>query len=69
MRYNQKHGRSLQYIIDAYGTIWFRRRLYVPKKKDLINVILSEAHNVADHNHHGSTKMYRDLKKRFWWSI
>jgi transposase InsO family protein len=35
--------------------------------KDLRNLILSEAHDTAYSIHPGSTKMYYDLKERFWW--
>ncbi|WVZ84935.1 hypothetical protein U9M48_031902, partial [Paspalum notatum var. saurae] len=30
-------------------------------------MILSESHDTAYSIHHGNTKMYYDLKKRFWW--
>ena len=35
--------------------------------KDLRKLILSEAHDTAYSIHPGSTKMYYDLKERFWW--
>ena len=35
---------------------------------DLINTILTEAHSSRHSIHPGATKMYRDLKKHFWWS-
>jgi hypothetical protein len=34
---------------------------------DLRKLILSEAHDTAYSIHPGSTKMYYDLKERFWW--
>jgi len=39
----------------------------VPDVKDLRKLILSEAHDIAYSIHPGSTKMYYDLKERFWW--
>jgi hypothetical protein len=39
----------------------------VPDVKDLKKLILSEAHDTAYSLHPGSTKMYYDLKERFWW--
>jgi hypothetical protein len=39
----------------------------VPDVKDLRKLILSEAHDTAYSIHPGSTKMYYDLKERFWW--
>jgi hypothetical protein len=39
----------------------------VPDVADLRKLILSEAHDTAYSIHPGSTKMYYDLKERFWW--
>jgi hypothetical protein len=39
----------------------------VPDVKDLRKLILCEAHDTAYSIHPGSTKMYYDLKERFWW--
>jgi hypothetical protein len=39
----------------------------VPDVEDLRKLILSEAHDTAYSIHPGSTKMYYDLKERFWW--
>jgi transposase InsO family protein len=39
----------------------------VPDVNDLRKLILSEAHDTAYSIHPGSTKMYYDLKERFWW--
>jgi hypothetical protein len=39
----------------------------VPDVKDLRKLILSEAHDTAYSIHPGSTKMYYDIKERFWW--
>ena len=39
----------------------------MPDVKDLRKLILSEAHDTSYSIHPGSTKMYYDLKERFWW--
>ena len=39
----------------------------MPDVNDLRKLILSEAHDTAYSIHPGSTKMYYDLKERFWW--
>jgi hypothetical protein len=39
----------------------------VPDVEDLRKLILSEAHDTSYSIHPGSTKMYYDLKERFWW--
>ena len=42
------------------------RVICVPQGNDLRKLILSEAHDTAYSIHPGSTKMYYDLKERFW---
>jgi hypothetical protein len=46
---------------DVEGTLWFRKRLVVPKKEELKKKILDEAHTL-------SSKMYHDLRQQFWWT-
>jgi hypothetical protein len=48
------------------GTLWFKNRLCVPKG-EAQGVLLDEAHNSAYSMHPGTTKMYLDLKTRYWW--
>jgi hypothetical protein len=52
---------------DVEGTLWFKKRLVVPKKETL-KEILDEAHMLRYSNHPGSTKMYHDLRQQFWWT-
>ena len=40
----------------------------VPKDHELRNQILDEAHSSKLSIHPGSSKMYQDLKTRFWWT-
>jgi hypothetical protein len=56
----------LDLITDEKGTLWFRNRLCVPKG-EAREILLDEAHNSAYSIHLGSTKMYLDLKTRYWW--
>jgi hypothetical protein len=53
---------------DAEGTLWFKERLIVPRKEALKKKILDEAHTSRYSIHHGSTKMYHDLRQQFWWT-
>ena len=46
----------------------FRDRVCVPKDNELIRKILQEAHNSRLSIHPGSTKIYNDLKKMYWWN-
>ncbi|XXG47287.1 hypothetical protein AAC387_Pa02g1954 [Persea americana] len=53
-------------IVD--GILYYRDRLYVPNIEDLRNDTMAEAHNTKYSMHLGSTKMYQNLKGRFWWN-
>ncbi|WVZ51477.1 hypothetical protein U9M48_002622 [Paspalum notatum var. saurae] len=54
-------------MIDDQGTIWLKERLCVPLDEGIRESILTEAHSTKYSIHPGSTKMYQDLKKLFWW--
>ena len=62
-----KKGKAPHFREDDQGTLWYKNRICVPDVKDLRKLILSEAHDTAYSIHPGSTKMYYDLKQRFWW--
>jgi hypothetical protein len=53
--------------VDEQGTLWYKKRLCVPKVKETRELILHEAHDSTYSIHPGSTKMYHDLKSRYWW--
>jgi hypothetical protein len=53
---------------DVEGTIWFKEIFVVPKKESLKKKILDEAYTSRYSIHHGSTKMYHDLRLQFWWT-
>ena len=50
------------------GVLYFRDRLCVPNIDELKNEIMTEAHSTRYSIHPGSTKMYHNLKGRFWWN-
>jgi hypothetical protein len=62
-----KRGEAPDFTEDEQGTVWFKNRLCVPETGDLRESILREAHDSAYSIHSGSTKMYQDLKQRYWW--
>jgi hypothetical protein len=64
---NIAKGKSLGFLKDDNGTLWFGKRLCVPKDKAIREAILREAHESAYSIHPGSTKMYLDLKEKYWW--
>ncbi|WVZ89636.1 hypothetical protein U9M48_036015 [Paspalum notatum var. saurae] len=62
-----KVGKAPHFREDEQGTIWYKNRICVPDVDSIKKLILSEAHDTAYSIHPGSTKMYHDLKGRFWW--
>ncbi|WVZ58447.1 hypothetical protein U9M48_008722 [Paspalum notatum var. saurae] len=62
-----KSGKAPHFREDEQGTLWFKNRIYVPNVDSIRKLILSGAHDTAYSIHPGSTKMYYDLKERFWW--
>ncbi|WVZ97513.1 LOW QUALITY PROTEIN: hypothetical protein U9M48_043040 [Paspalum notatum var. saurae] len=62
-----KSGKAPHFREDEQGTLWYKNRICVPNVDSIKKLILSEAHDTAYSIHPGSTKMYYDLKERFWW--
>ncbi|WVZ90172.1 LOW QUALITY PROTEIN: hypothetical protein U9M48_036499 [Paspalum notatum var. saurae] len=52
---------------DRQGTIWLKNSLCVPRDENIREAITTEAHCTKYSIHLGSTKMYQDLKRLFWW--
>src|SRR6266498_4057117 len=63
-----KDGEDLCFKQDQDGVIWFKDRLVVPKNPEIRKRILDEAHLSRFSIHPESSKMYQDLKQRFWWT-
>jgi hypothetical protein len=61
-------GKTTCFREDAQGVLWFKDRIVVPKDTKLRQQILDEAHLSRYSIHPGSTKMYQDLKQRYWWT-
>ncbi|GJU08082.1 putative reverse transcriptase domain-containing protein [Tanacetum coccineum] len=51
----------------ADGTLCLRNRSWIPYFGDLRTLIMHESHKSKYLIHHGSDKMYQDLKKLYWW--
>jgi hypothetical protein len=62
-----KKDKSPEFRVDEQGTLWYKKRLCVPEVKKIRELILHEAHDSTYSTHPGSTKMYHDLKSRYWW--
>ncbi len=65
---NIASGNARDFSINEKGVVFFQNRLVVPKSKRLRQLILKEAHDSPLTIHPGSTKMYQDLRQRFWWA-
>ncbi|KAA0062255.1 putative Retrotransposon protein [Cucumis melo var. makuwa] len=63
-----KKGLEVEFELRTDGVIAKQGRLCVSNISELKNVILEEAHSSAYAMNPGSTKMYRTLKKTYWWS-
>src|SRR3954470_24623814 len=63
---NIASGVAKYFSINDQGVVFFDTRLVVPRKHNLRRLILKEAHDTPLSIHPRSTKMYRDLRQRFW---
>jgi hypothetical protein len=53
---------------DSQRTLWLGKWICVPNLKPIKESILRGAHDSAYSIHPDSTKMYKDLKTRYWWN-
>jgi hypothetical protein len=62
-------GKPSDFSLDNEGTLYFKGRLVVPRKRNLDSRsdIMKEAHDTPLSIHPGSTKMYQDIRQRYWW--
>ncbi|KAL0557201.1 hypothetical protein IC582_005719 [Cucumis melo] len=60
-------GQAVEFSISSDGGLLFERRLCVPSDSAVKTELLSEAHSSPFSMHPGSTKMYQDLKRVYWW--
>jgi ribonuclease HI len=67
LRELMKEGKAKDYRLDEQGIVWLKERICVPQDKALLEQIMKEAHDSRYSIHPGSTKMYKDLKTRYWW--
>jgi hypothetical protein len=64
---NIKEEKSLGFLEDEEGVLWYMGKICVPNIKELKDKILHEAHESAYSIHPGGNKMYHDLKATCWW--
>src|SRR3954462_5304885 len=68
MKANIASGKAKCFTLHNEGVVYFENRIVVPKNKNLRQLILKEAHESPLSIHPGGTKMYQDLRQRFWWT-
>jgi hypothetical protein len=62
-----KEDKALGFSADGQGTLWYKKCICVPEVKGIWELILQESLDSTYSIHLGSTKMYLDLKSRYWW--
>jgi hypothetical protein len=60
-------NKAPDFRVDQYGILWFKKRMCMSKQGHYWNTIMDEAHNSAYSIHPGATKMYVDLRDKYWW--
>ncbi|KAL0543735.1 hypothetical protein IC582_018839 [Cucumis melo] len=60
-------GQTAEFSLSSDGGLLFERRLCVPSDSAIKAELLTEAHSSPFSMHPGSTKMYQDLKRVYWW--
>ena len=61
-----RDNKTSDFSEDSQDTLWSGKRICVPNQKSIKESILREAYDSAYSIHPGSTKMYKDLKTRYW---
>jgi hypothetical protein len=60
-------NKALDFRVDQYETLWFKKRLCVPEQGHFKNTIMDKLHNSAYSIHLRATKMYVDIRDKYWW--
>ena len=61
-------GQQTEFTRDDEGIVYFRGRLCVPQSHPVMEELLQEAHRSRFAIHPGGTRMYRDLRRSYWWN-
>jgi hypothetical protein len=62
-----RNNKTSDFSEDSQCTLWLGKWICVPNLKHIKELILREPHDSAYSIHPSSTKMYKDLKNRYWW--
>lgn len=63
-----KANQTTEFNVADGRNLYFKGRLCVPNEMALKRDILKEAHDSIYSIHSSSTKMYNDVKQKYWWS-
>jgi hypothetical protein len=67
IRHLIKENKTSDFTEDDNEMLWLGKWICVPNLKPILELILREAHNSSYSIHPYNTKMYKDLKMRYWW--
>jgi hypothetical protein len=62
-----QNNKTSNFLDGSQGTLWLGKQICVPNLKHVKELILREAHDSAYSIHPSGTKIYKDLKTRYWW--
>jgi hypothetical protein len=62
-----RDNKTSDFLEDSQGTLWLGKCICIPNLKHIKELILREAHDSAYSICSSSTKMYKNLKTRYWW--
>ena len=67
IRMQTRENKAPDFRVDNEEIFWYKSWICVPQEGDFRQIIMDGAHNSAYSIHPGSTKMYMDLKQKYWW--
>ncbi|XP_070036660.1 uncharacterized protein [Nicotiana tomentosiformis] len=67
LRDTVQHGDSKEVTIDGNGLLRIQGQICVPNVDELRELILERGHSLRYFIHPGAVKMYRNLRKHYWW--
>jgi len=68
IRKHTGENKAPDFRVDDKETLWYKNRICVPREGKFRDIIMDEAHNSAYSIHPGATKMYMDLRQKYWWN-
>ncbi|GKE04434.1 putative reverse transcriptase domain-containing protein [Tanacetum coccineum] len=60
-------GMNKEFETRPDGTLCIEKRSWLPHFRGFRDLIMHESHKSKYSIHHGSDKMYHDLKRLYWW--